>query len=78
MAQCEPRVQIKKKRIKKKMKTRSGKEKKKGKSGREGHILGGEKEWAERERKWKKKGFTLLYKIYENRAVGFHQSEKKS
>ena len=45
-----------KNRIKKKSKTISGKEKK-GKSGREGHIFGGEREWAEIEKKWKKKMF---------------------
>ena len=68
---------LKKKELRKKGKQDQGREKK-GKSGREDHILGGENEWAEREIKWKKKGFSLLYKIYENRAVGFHPSEKKS
>ena len=48
---------LKKKELRKKGKQDQGRKKKKRKSGREGHILGGEREWAERERKWKKKRF---------------------
>ena len=66
MAQCEPCIQIKKKRIKRKRKRRR----------REGvSVRRGEEKETERNGKM---GFSLLSKIYGNRAVDFCLSKKKS
>ena len=56
---------LKKKELRKKGKEDKGREKKR-KLGTEGHILGGEREWAESKKKEKKKGFLIISKIYGN------------